>query len=167
MTAFALRQPAPMPAVVWHYTAESEKLASILRDGLLCPLAPGIGEREEPITWFSAHPKYEPSAIKMLCGPSGTVRPMTLAEQIERFGCARIGIDRAGAIPWARLVIVTKSSPTTQRALIRSVEVLRCGQRRGESVAESTEETLARDFLSERRLCPNFPARAVAPRREP
>jgi len=108
------------PALVWHYTVEQEKLESILRDGCLWPAIVGIGGNEKPVTWFSSHPRYEPTAIKWLGSRDGTTRAMTLAEQIERFGCARIGIDRGDALPWARLVKAAKISPTMQRKLIRA-----------------------------------------------
>ena len=108
-----------MANLVWHYTAERVALEGILRDGCIHPAYVGIGGHEKPVAWFSSHPKYEPTAIKHISDAAGVTRAMTLVEQMERLGCARIAIDRSDALPWARLAKVAKISPTQQRRMLR------------------------------------------------
>lgn len=109
-----------MSTYVWHYTTEQQRLPGILLDGVIQAAVIGLSGHEKPVTWFSSNPRYEPTAIKVLLMPDGSMRQLTLNEQIERAGAARIAINRADAMPWARLIAAAKISPTQQRRLFRA-----------------------------------------------
>lgn len=79
--------------ISWHYTT-GDKFELIKKSGLLLPADSGVSAPEQPILWFSTHPKFEPTALKPLMSAQGFVRMLTLEELREmagglvRFGCA-------------------------------------------------------------------------------
>ncbi len=94
---------ASKPAIIWHYTTK-EKLTAILSDGKL-----KVSEAEKrlklrkPALWFSANQVWEPTATKMIGDGLGNTRQLTIQEQHEMVGLARIGINySSGYITWAK-----------------------------------------------------------------
>ncbi len=58
--------------ISWHYTT-GDKYELIKKSGLLLPADIGISPPERPILWFSTHPRYEPTALKPLCGAQSKI----------------------------------------------------------------------------------------------
>lgn len=77
---------------LWHY-APGVYVPKISEHGELKPSNAGA-PHEQPILWFSENQGWEPTAGKLLLNKFGQpVRTMGFAEQVERLGCVRYGID--------------------------------------------------------------------------
>jgi hypothetical protein len=69
--------------IAWHYTT-GQKYKLIKQSGVLLPADIGVAPPEQPVLWFSTHPKYEPSAKKPLGDSNGKVlRMLTVDEMYE------------------------------------------------------------------------------------
>lgn len=69
--------------MAWHYTT-GQKYELIKQTGILLPADIGVEPPEQPILWFSTHPRYEPSAMKPLADANGgIIRRLTLDEMRE------------------------------------------------------------------------------------
>ena len=55
---------APDPSFAWHYTT-GQKLAAILRSGVILPTTAKVPPHEKPVAWFSTSPTWEPTATKV------------------------------------------------------------------------------------------------------
>jgi hypothetical protein len=86
--------------VAWHYTIGQwwEKIDS---SGILRPATAFVPEGERPAVWFTVRDTYEPTAVKMVKNPDGTVRSLSV-EETERLGRGlfRIGVDAKGLLTW-------------------------------------------------------------------
>jgi hypothetical protein len=78
-------------ADVYHYTAWA-KLPAIVASGELRPSSAGA-PGEKPLLWFSANPRWEPTATKLRV-LAGRVFRMSFAEMEERFGAVRFVLPR-------------------------------------------------------------------------
>jgi hypothetical protein len=87
---------------VFHYTAELY-LERIFSSYALLPSNVGA-ESEGSAVWFSARETYEPTAVKMIQTPDGTVRSLSVAEQMTKVGGARFGLpaDDERLLPWRK-----------------------------------------------------------------
>ena len=65
--------------MAWHYTT-GQKYELIKQTGILLPADIGVKPPEQPILWFSTHPKYEPSAMKPIKDANGNFIRLTLDE---------------------------------------------------------------------------------------
>lgn len=84
--------------MAWHYTT-GNKIASILKMGVLLPATAGVHPPEKPVVWFSLHPQWEPTASKGLVDERGLQRAATLAEMLTiTGGLYRFGIDARGLL---------------------------------------------------------------------
>lgn len=70
--------------IAWHYTT-GQKYELIKQTGILLPAEAGVEPPEQPILWFSTHPRYEPSALKPIEAPTTRegIRLLTLDEMYE------------------------------------------------------------------------------------
>lgn len=81
-----------IPMMAWHYTT-STNLEGIQRDGWIRPATSGVPASERPVTWFSVHLRFEPTAAKGLIDSTGLRRNATIAEMIQFCGgLARLGV---------------------------------------------------------------------------
>lgn len=106
--------------IAWHYTT-GQKYDLIKQTDMLFPAEAGVVPPEQPILWFSTHPRYEPSALKPMADPQTgkIIRLLTVDEMYEmtdglyRFGypiselkCGE-NLRKAAKMPsiaWRRLV---------------------------------------------------------------
>lgn len=93
-SAELVQQPTmtDLTMIAWHYTT-GQKYKLIKQSGILLPADIGVTPPEQPILWFSTHPRYEPSAMKPLGDSDGNfIRMLTLDEMrvmgggLYRFG---------------------------------------------------------------------------------
>lgn len=70
--------------IAWHYTT-GQKYELIKQTETLLPAEAGVEPPEQPILWFSTHPRYEPSALKPIADPATgkIIRLLTLDEMYE------------------------------------------------------------------------------------
>ena len=130
--------------MAWHYTT-ADRLPSIQSSGLLLPATAGIAATERPVTWFSLHPHFEPTALKGLIDPAtGRRRTATFEEMLALCGgLARFGMParalltgdalrrkaRISSAAWRQLCVAgTKcgASPAQWFGFVGPVEVARC-----------------------------------------
>lgn len=76
---------------VWHYTPWSY-LKEICGYGELLTTNTGAAH-ENPLLWFSANQRYEPTAIKLTSNGLGGLRRTTFDEQVSKVGCIRFGLS--------------------------------------------------------------------------
>lgn len=110
----------------FHYTV-GLKLQPILDAGELRPSNAGA-PNERPLLWFSLHPRWEPTATKLVVTPQG-VRRLTLSQQRDQLGgCLRFELSPSVVpllLPWADACRAAGTSRDERRALER------VGKRRG------------------------------------
>jgi len=89
--------------LIWHYTV-GRYAERILAEGVIRPDKSERGSR--PVTWFSANPSYEPTALKRLKRVGETEQslwPLSFEEQDRLLGGNyRFGIPRTSALPWVK-----------------------------------------------------------------
>lgn len=71
--------------IAWHYTT-GQKFERIKQTGILLPADIGVEPPEQPILWFSTHPRYEPSAMKPLGDSKGNVIRMLTLDELHEMG---------------------------------------------------------------------------------
>ena len=109
----------------WHYTT-GQKAKMIFESGELKPTDAFIEAQERPILWFSKNQDWEQTANKMLAGPGGALRPLTMEETRELCGgLFRFGMPSHDLIQWPRLARSANMRSKIQRAL--EEEGLRAG----------------------------------------
>lgn len=110
--------------VIYHYFPASY-LPDILATGELRPSAAGGGAGERPAIWFTLRPTYEPTAVKLLKDHSG-VRLLTLAEQAERSGLARVvAPDSVAPIAWGDWARSANVRPMEVKRMVSHAKQLR------------------------------------------
>lgn len=67
---------------IYHYTV-GDKVRQIQTEGFLRPSTAGVPYDEEPITWFSSHTFFEPTARKMFIREDGTSGILSVREMCE------------------------------------------------------------------------------------
>src|SRR5262249_4007540 len=78
--------------VRWHYTVR-QRLAGILRDGVLPLATAGLPAGERPAVWFSSNQPWAESANQAWPPPHGTIQPGNKeAAHLLGGGLARIGV---------------------------------------------------------------------------
>ena len=89
-----------MAILAWHYTI-GVLLAEIESSGVIRPATEFVDKRERPVVWFTTRDTFEPTAVKMLRRPDGTLRSLSV-EETERLGRGlfRIGVDPGGLLTW-------------------------------------------------------------------
>lgn len=99
------------PDIVWHYTAGTY-LDKILNDGFLkVSNAERKDKFSKPALFFSADPKWEPTATKMIKNESGEIIQLNFDEMFEHFGLARFGLKfTSELINWAKYKYASKIS---------------------------------------------------------
>jgi len=87
---------------VYHYTT-GVKLKLIRESCELIPTNIGIRRGEKPVLWFSAHPRLEPTARKLLMRNRDSV--LLELDDYRRFteGAYRFQVDSDRLIPWSLL----------------------------------------------------------------
>lgn len=114
---------------IYHYTA-GHHLSEIAASGALLPTGEMIAPRERRVLWFSLHPHWEPTAIKMFlwAGSTTPVKPSfeVMAAEIGAYRFALPARDKR-LLPWRRLSLVAHIPPAEAA---RMVEVgIRAGAR--------------------------------------
>lgn len=103
-----------------HHYAPCNYLPRIVASGFLQPFADNIAVgRELPLLWFSANQKWEPTATKALGSVGGSIRSMTMDEQLERIGCCRFSIpaNDTRLMPWVKACRFAGIGYTAQRKM--------------------------------------------------
>lgn len=109
------------PMMVWHYTT-GEKARGIAEAGMIYPAAGCLTPGERPVTWFSLHQFFEPTATKGLLDPStGRIRQATIAEMIDLCGgLFRYGIPIKGLLGGEALRHKAKIPHAMWKGLVRA-----------------------------------------------
>jgi hypothetical protein len=91
------------PEIVYHYFPWTywEKIKSSGK--LIVSEFERKNKIKKPALWFSANTLMEPTAVKMVRDPSGSLRPLTFKEQHELTGIGRISIRYTNELTtWAK-----------------------------------------------------------------
>jgi len=82
------------PKIIWHYT-HSKALDSILSDGILkvSQADKKLIKTATPSLWFSSNQVWEPIATKAVSNRFGERFSLTVEQQYELLGLARIGVN--------------------------------------------------------------------------
>ena len=101
----------------YHYSA-LVTLPQIDASGYLRPSNAGGAADETPLLWFSKNQRWEPTATKLVMTSSGPVK-LTLAEQLEQFGCIRFGLpfDDPRMMDWRKACKVASISTAERKSL--------------------------------------------------
>lgn len=109
------------PLMVWHYTT-GDKARGITSTGFIYPATAFLAPSERPVTWFSLHPFFEPTAVKGIIDPAtGVRRDATIAEMIDLCGgLVRFGIPVKGLLAGEELRRKAKIPHATWKILVRA-----------------------------------------------
>jgi hypothetical protein len=106
--------------MVWHYTI-ADRADGILEDGLIRPATAGVPDHEKPVVWFSANPRWEPTANKIIM-TMGTERVLSTNEMLYS-GFAgslwRFGVQHDALIPWVPLQRIARIKKKEAKRLSR------------------------------------------------
>ncbi|CBJ36681.1 conserved protein of unknown function [Ralstonia solanacearum CMR15] len=135
--------------IAWHYTT-GHKYELIKQTGILLPADIGVEPPEQPILWFSTHPRYEPSAMKPLGGSNGNVLRMLTLDEMRELGGGlyRFGYSLAELKCGENLRKAAKMSSIWWRRLVRGAANLKAdpadwwGHVGSLSLSEVTVETM-------------------------
>ena len=130
--------------MAWHYTT-ADRFHGIQSKGRILAATAGIPATERPVTWFSVHPRFEPTATKGLIDAiTGQHRTATMAEMVELGGgLVRLGLParelltgqalrrqaRISNSAWAGLCFAAAqcgAQPTQWFGAVGPVELERC-----------------------------------------
>lgn len=107
--------------MIVHHYAPCNYLPNIVASGILRPSSSDNLEdgSELPLLWFSANQKWEPTATKLIGSANGSIRSMTMAEQLERFGCCRFSMpaNDPRLMPWIKACRFAGRGYTRQRKM--------------------------------------------------
>ena len=79
----------------WHYTY-GPRWELICASGLLLCATKHVLPPEKPVVWFSINQTWEPTSVKGIVNPDGTVRDATFDWLAEEVGCIRISLNPEG-----------------------------------------------------------------------
>lgn len=80
--------------IAYHYTT-GQKFELIKESGMLLPADIGMRPNEQPVLWFSSHPRYEPSALKPVADEYGNFIKLLNVKEMHELagGLFRFGIS--------------------------------------------------------------------------
>lgn len=125
-----IRGGGGVSGLAWHYTI-GLRWEEIDSCGLLRPATALVKARERPAVWFTLRDTFEPTAVKLLQAPDGTLRSMPIEETERRGrGLFRIGVDPSKLLTWEEWRRRSRVRP----AVAESLETVASDQ--GSDVAE-------------------------------
>lgn len=100
--------------LVWHYTTR-HCANGILRDNQIHEATQNVPDGEIPVTWFSAHPIFEPTATK----PLKSENRLATWEEMVNEELWRFGVSPLKLLCWHDLISVARISPYTVQELVQ------------------------------------------------
>ncbi len=105
--------------IAYHYTSGA-CAAAIIASGAILPATANVPAHEVPVTWFSCHRTWEPTASKGVIAPGSTLARTATFPEMVRFGIARFAVDAAGLLSWPQLWPAACMTEATAQALARA-----------------------------------------------